>query len=312
MSNNTINILDTSSLMPGPFATLLLQKHLNATVVKIEDINQPDPLINMRPTKNGIGLGYSVLNKDKSVLKVDMRKDGIEKIKNIVKNSGLFIENFKPGRAFKLGMGFDDLIKINPNLIYCSISGYPTDHPMSGKSAHDLNILSLSGYLDQQTKLGHITSLPPLLLADMFTAYHTAIRIMASLLKNEHGIHLKISMYECFLETMMFNNYPQLELDKDFSSVDYIMSGGFPCYAMYQAKDGGNVTVAALERPLWIDFCHHMAHEEWIDKQFEPKLMEKVASEMQKYDRYYWLNKDFDFCVTPVLSITESAKRKYV
>jgi hypothetical protein len=55
-----------------------------------------------------------------------------------------------------------------------------------------------------------------------------------------------------------------------------------------------------------------MVHEEWIDKQFEPKLMEKVASEMQKYDRCYWLNKDFDFCVTPVLSITESAKRKYV
>lgn len=310
--NNKIKIVDVSTLIPGPFASFILGKHLQAEVVKIEDINQPDVLANMRPTKDGIGLGYSGINLGKKILKVDMRKDGIERIKQEVKEVKVFIENFKPGRAFKLGIGYKDLIKINPRLIYCSIAGYPTSHPLSKKSAHDLNILSLSGYLDQQIKLGESSVLPPLLLADIFTAYHASVRILASLLIGKGGHHLHVSMFEAFLEAMNFNNYPQLKQHKDFSPNDFIMSGKLPCYSLYKSKDGGIVAVAALERPLWIDFCHHLNHEDWVEQQFNLKFTERVQEEMKKYDRFHWLKEDLDFCVTPVLSIGEALEKKYV
>ncbi len=84
--NNKIKIVDISTLIPGPFASFLLRKHLRAEVLKIEDINQPDALINMRPTENGIGLGYSGINSEKKILRVDMRKDGVERIKQEIQD----------------------------------------------------------------------------------------------------------------------------------------------------------------------------------------------------------------------------------
>lgn len=310
--NNKVKIVDVSTLIPGPFTSFILGKHLQAEVVKIEDINQPDVLANMRPTKDGIGLGYSGINLGKKVLKLDMRKDGIEKIKYEVKDANIFIENFKPGRAFKLGIGYEDLKKINSQLIYCSITGYPPSHPLSKNSAHDINILSLSGYLDQQIKLGDFSVLPPLLLADIFTAYHASVRILTSLLNGTNGNHLQISMFEAFLEAMNFNNYPQLKQHKDFSPSDYIMSGKLPCYSLYKSKDKGVVAVAALEKPLWIDFCYHLDHKDWVEQQFDIQLTERVAEEMKRYDRFHWLQEDLDFCVTPVLSINESSEKRYV
>lgn len=310
--NKKIKIVDLSTLIPGPFASFILKKELPAEVIKIEDINQPDALANMRPTKDGIGLGYSGINSGKKILKVDMRKDGVERIKHEIKDATVFIENFKIGKAFKMGIGFEDLSKINSNLIYCSISGFPESHPLSKKSAHDLNILSLSGYLDQQLRLGESLALSPMLLADIFTAYHASVKILINMLNHEGGVHLKVSMYEAFLVAMSFNNIPQLQQKNDFYPNDFIMSGAFPCYSVYKTKDGGFVAVAALEKPLWIDFCHHLGHEDWINEQFNIKFTVRIAEEMRKYDRLHWLKDDLDFCVTSVLSINEAYKNGYV
>lgn len=307
-----IKIVDASSLLPGPFSSYLLMKHLGCDVVKIEDINQPDPLINVRPTKDGVGLGYQSINQKKRILKVNYRNDGSEIIKKEVKDANIFLENFKSGRSFKLRISYEDLIKTNPNLIYCSISGFASKTSLANKSAHDLNILALSGYLDQQYKLSSIFPLPPLLFADMFTAYYTALSIASVLFKGSSPIRLKISMYEAFLEAMTLNNYPQLITHQNFSASDYIMSGKLPCYGIYDSKDGGKVAVAAIEKPLWIDFCSHIGRRDLIEKQFEIESTEEINKEIKKYNREHWLSDNLDFCVTPVLSINEAAGKKYV
>lgn len=310
--NNTIKIVDFSTLIPGPFTSFILKNHLNAEVVKIEDINHPDALANMRPSEEGIGLGYIGINSGKKILRVDMRRNGIEKIMKEVRTASVFIENFKTGRASKLGLGYEDILAINPKVIYCSINGYSINHPLSRKSTHDLNILAICGYLDQQIRLGGSQALSPLLLADTFTAYHASVRILVSLLNRSEGSHLQISMYDAALEAMYFNNYPQITKKKEFSVNDFIMSGKFPCYSLYKSKDDGFVVVAALEKPLWIDFCHHLGHEEWIEEQFNINLLKNVSDEIKKYDRHHWFQDDLDFCVTPVLSICEAKKEKYV
>lgn len=307
-----IKIIDVSTLLPGPFASFLLKKHIDCEIIKFEDMNQPDPLINMRPTKDGVGLGYLAINQKKQIVKVDFRKDGLDKIKQESKNADIFIENFKTGRAFKLGIGYKDLIKISPKLIYCSISGFGSKSILAKKSAHDLNILALSGYLDQQYKLENINVLPPLLLADLFSAYYTALVLLTTIIKDQTPTHIQISMYDAFLESLTINNYPQITLHKDFSPSDFIMSGKLPCYGVYETKDRKKVAVASIERPLWIDFCFHIAREDLVDKQFESETVAEISNEMKKYDRDYWLSDDFDFCVTPVLSINEAFEKKYV
>ncbi len=311
MGSKQLTILDVSTLLPGPFTSFLLNKHLNVHVEKIEDINHSDPLAHMRPTKDGIGLGYMAINKNKHITKLDFRKDGIEIIKRKAQSSDIFIENYKPGKAFRLGLGFEDLQQVNPHIIYCSLTGFGPSHPLAKKSAHDLNILALSGFLDQQQKMRSASFLPPLLLADLFTAYQSAIKILSCLISNSRGIHLEISMYEAFQEAMILNNYPQLTTQADFNAIDYIMSGMYPCYGLYQARDGW-VAVAAIEKPLWIDFCHHLDRQPWIDQQFDMTLTKDIALVMRQFDRGHWEQENLDFCVSPVLSVTEAQQRQYV
>lgn len=307
-----IKIIDASTLIPGPFTTFLLEKHLDCDVIKVEDVNQPDSLINMRPTKDGIGLGYKIINQKKKIIKIDFRKEGVDTIKKEVIDADIFIENFKKGRTYKLGIAYEDLVKINSKLIYCSISGFSTNTPLENKSAHDLNILALSGYLDQQLKLGSIEALPPILLADTFTSYHTALILLSALLKNTKPSNINISMYEALLESMTISNNPQLLTKKDYTPSDFIMSGKIPCYSIYESKDGGKVVVAALEKSLWVDFCAHINREDILERQFDPDISSQVAKEIKKYNRDHWLSDDIDFCVSPILSINEAAKRRYV
>jgi crotonobetainyl-CoA:carnitine CoA-transferase CaiB-like acyl-CoA transferase len=307
-----IKIVDVSSLIPGPFASFLLAKHLNCEVLKIEDTNQPDPLINMRPTKNGIGLGYLALNENKKIIKVDFREKGVDMIKDEAKDADIFIENFKTGRTLKLGVAYEDLIKNNSRLIYCSITGFAPKSALSGKSAHDLNILALSGYLEQQYKLGDRVPLPPLLLADSFTAHNAALRVAAAIIKNELPCHVEISMHEALLEAMTINNYPQLITNNDFSTSEFLFSGRLPCYGVFDTKDGRKVAVAALEKPLWVDFCTHLKREDLTEKQYEPEITQQIEAELKKYEMEHWLSNDLDFCVTPVLSYLEAVKLKYV
>lgn len=307
-----IKIVDLSTLIPGPFSTHLLGKYLGGEVIKFEDISYGDPLSQLRPTKNGIGLGYLSINNKKKIQKVDFRADGVAKIKKEVKDATVFIENFREGKAYKLGLGFDDVKKINKDIIYCSVRGYPKDNPLSSKAAHDLNILSLSGYLELQMMGGNQHTIPPMPLADIYTSYHLALRIAASIFKKQKGVHLRISMYEAMLEALTIQNDPQLATKQEPITKELILNGQYPCYTVYNSKEDKKVAVAALEKSLWIDFCHELKREDLIVKQFDVQAKKEVQKEMEEYKSSYWLNPSFDFCVTPVFSINEAAKLNYV
>lgn len=307
-----LKILDLSTLIPGPFSTFLLQKNLPVEILKFEDINQPDALVNMKPSEKGIGLAYKALNENKEIIKVDFRSDGIAEIRKEAKTADILIHNYKPGKAFKMGIGYEDIHQINPKLIYCSVSGFGSNSSLSKKSAHDLNILALSGYLDQQLKLIGTITLSPLLLADVFTAYSCALKIISALLTEQLGTHLQVSMSESFQDAMVINNHPQISTNQDFYASDFIFSGNLPCYGVYKSMDNGYVAVAALEKPLWTDFCHHIKREDLIEKQYDKSIVLEVKKEMSKYEKYHWLNSELDFCVTPVLSVLQAIENKYV
>ncbi len=288
-------------------ASFLLAKHLGAEVVKFEDINNRDQLADMRPSLKGIGIGYSLINGSKQVRLVDFRRDGIAQIKEAVKTADIFIENFKGDRAYKMGLGFEDLKKINPNLIYCSIKGYGEKHNLANKAAHDLNVLAMSGYLTLEDKLEEM-KVPPVQWADMFTSYHLALRLAAALAIGIKGARLMISMEEAFAEAMSLYLAPFHKIKREPEKSDFILSGSMPCYNIYKTKDDRLVAVAAVEKTLWIDFCDHIDRPDLVEKQFEPYCIKEVAKEMEKYKHDYWLDKEFDFCVTPVLLISEATK----
>ena len=290
-----IKILDLSTLVPGPFATYLLSIHLSVDIIKIEDINQPDPLANMRPSKNGIGLAYQTISASKKIKTIDFRKGTVEQLKSEIVTADIFIHNFKATRAFKLGVSYADISAINPKIIYCAISGYPASSPQAKKSAHDLNILAQSGYLHQQLQLSPQATLPPMLLADIFTSYHATIKLMAALISQTSG-EVPVSMSEAFAESMTISTAGP------FVPSDYLFSGNLPCYSLYLSQDKNWVAVAALETPLWVDLCDHLGRSDLVDKQFDPASKPLIAQEIAKYPSKYWLSPELDFCVTPIVA----------
>lgn len=301
-----LKIVDLSTLIPGPFASYLLGKYLDAEIIKFEDEKTEDPLANLRPTKEGIGLSYLSINNNKKVKQVDLSGNGREEILKEVKGADIFLHNYKEGKTEKLGLAFADLKKINPNLLYCVITGYPKSHPLSGKSAHDLNVLALSGYLDMVNRLNNILSPPPIQLADIFTSYNLNLVVMSSLVRGEKGKELKVSMFEAIVEALTLYQQPYLQTKKEINPNDAIMNGQLPCYAIYPSCDKGYVAVAALEKPLWIDFVSYLKREDLINRQFDPLAVREIAKEILKKNKNEWLKNDF--CVSPVLSFLESDK----
>lgn len=295
-----MKIVDISTLVPGPFTSFLCQKYLNTEVIKFEDTANIDQLKLLKPTRNGIGFAYQTINKNKNIQNISFRED-LNLITQELKNAAVFIHNLRSQKAFKMSLSYEDVMQINPNIIYVSISGYPENHPMQNKAAHDLNILALSGYLYAQENNLHV---PPILLADIFTSYNATIQIMSSLIKQQNGNHLRISMYEAFLEATTVNNMPQIETRELTNSKDYIMSGDYPCYSIYQAKDG-YVAVAAIEKPLWIDFCIYIKKPELIEKQFDRDIKSQIQEVLILYEKNTWLSTELDMCVTPVCNLIE-------
>jgi len=302
--DKSLTIVDTSTLLPGPFATFLLQKHTGATVFKIEDARTGDKLADVKPTKVGVSIFYKALNEKKRIVKVDYAGN-TDELKRLLRKADVFVTNFKPQRAQILGLSPSNITLLNPEITYCEIKGYPDKHPLSGFGAHDINILALSGYLSQQKTLdGHLT-LAPIQLADLFTSYHVALRILAHRLMGKKEV-LRISMLEATAEALHLYRYPQLTLKKSIDS-ELTYQHHLPCYHIYKVRDG-YVAVGAVEGSFWIDLCHLLERGDLIPRQFDASAIPEMEREFSHKTKQFFLT--HDVCATPVLTVNEARKLK--
>ena len=134
-------VIDLTQVLAGPYATYQLAL-LGADVLKIEDPDggdwtregkAPDGLENQN-----MGTAYLTQNANKKSITLNLKsRRDIEKLKKLVEDADIFIENFRPGTAARLGLSYDNIKKIRPNIVYCSISGFGQDGPNSNRPAYD-------------------------------------------------------------------------------------------------------------------------------------------------------------------------------
>lgn len=129
-----LKVLDFSTLLPGPFATLMLAD-LGADVLKVE-----------RPAAGDSWGVNQYLNRSKQSITLDLKQsESIEAVKNLVKEYDIVLEQFRPGVMERLGLGYEVLKQINPKLIYCSITGFGQTGPYKDRPGHDINYISIAG-----------------------------------------------------------------------------------------------------------------------------------------------------------------------
>ncbi len=181
-------VVDLTQVVSGPLATMLLGDQ-GAEVVKVEPLGMGDSTRVPAFTKAGIGAFYANCNRGKKSIALNLQDEaGLGVVIDLVREADVFVENFRPGACDRLGLGYDALREVNPELIYVSISGYGPSGPIANRPVLDPVIQGMTGIVDRQ--MNPEIPFPDLvrnLIADKSTALTVAQAITAALLVREKG-----------------------------------------------------------------------------------------------------------------------------
>ena len=159
-------VLDFTTLLPGPLATLLLAE-AGAEVIKIERPGGED-MRHYEPRFDGESAMFTLLNRGKKSLVLDLKSEADrDKLKPLIERADILVEQFRPGVMARLGLGYEAVRAINPRLIYCSITGYGQTGPRAGEAGHDLNYIGHTGLLALNPGPPDRPVVPPALIADI-------------------------------------------------------------------------------------------------------------------------------------------------
>jgi crotonobetainyl-CoA:carnitine CoA-transferase CaiB-like acyl-CoA transferase len=192
------HVVDLTMNMSGPLATMLLADQ-GATVIKIEP-PAGDPIRKVGPGSRGLSAYFANLNRNKSSVVVDLKsEEGIEVVLDLVATADVFVQNFRPGVAERLGLGASDLCTQYPRLVYLAISGYGPTGPLRDAPAYDHVVQAMSGMAARQAVGSEPASLVRHGLVDKSTAYIAAQAITAALLDRHRtgvGAVIDVSMLD--------------------------------------------------------------------------------------------------------------------
>lgn len=196
-----IRVVDMTSVLSGPFCTWLLAS-LGADVIKVENPNG-DTSRTTPPFKDGVGLYFASVNRNKRSIKLDLKTDdGKAVLHKLLASADVFVENMRPGVRDRLGCGDEELKAINPKLISASISGFGQKGSLSDRPAYDIVVQAMSGMMSINGELGGSPTRVGFSVGDISAAMFAVIGILQRLYerdaqgKDNIG-HLDVSMLAC-------------------------------------------------------------------------------------------------------------------
>lgn len=259
-------VLDFSTLLPGPLATLMLAD-AGAEVVKIERPGTGDDMRSYSRNSSSDNACFSLLNRGKRSIEIDLKDpSACDRLAPLIKRADVIVEQFRPGVMARLGLSYADVAAINPRIIYCSITGYGQNGPSSGQAGHDLTYMAETGVLGLSCGTNSTPVIPPALIADIAGgSYPAVINILLAISERDRtgtGRHLDISMtdnlfpflYWAFAQGLATGNWPRNGAD--------MVTGGSPRYRLYATADGKFLAAAPLEDRFWRNFCEAIGLDE--------------------------------------------------
>ena len=309
-----IKVIDFSTLLPGPLASLFLSE-TGAEVIKIEKPDVGDEIRLSNPQWGEQSVSFSLLNRGKKSLSLDLKDPKNLKILiPILKEADIIIEQFRPGVMKRLGLDYESIKKINQDIIYVSITGYGQYGPKSMVAGHDLNYIGNAGLLSISMGRENDTVVPPALVADIAGgSYPAVINILLALRKrdlNKEGSYIDLSMTENLFPFMFWGLGSGFAHNKWPGNSDGVLSGGSPRYNIYKTSDGSYVAAAPLEDRFWDKFCEAIE----LPKKFikmqndQEKVIQEIRKIIGQKEKNYWLDvfNKADCCCSIVKSVEEA------
>lgn len=302
-----IKVVDFSKWLPGQYCGMLLGDY-GADVIKIEDL-AGDATRKFWPEKApGMSYWHMMLNRNKRGVALNIKKDGgRQALTRLLAEADVFLEGFRPGYLARYGLDYETLHKINPRLVYCSITGFGQN---CHKPAHDLNVIGLAG-LNSLDEVGG-ACVSEVQVSAIGSGLNALSGIAMALLARERtgqGQHLDVNLYATAL-SMQVTGISSLWGCQETGDTPFGRTAHY--YNIYQTKDKRFLTVGTIEPKFWQRFCDLIECPELEKRQFdfahEAELKKLVASKIAAKTQKEWLELigTAEFCVTPVCSLDEA------
>ncbi|CAI7978328.1 alpha-methylacyl-CoA racemase [Frankia sp. Hr75.2] len=315
-----LRVLDLSTLLPGPLATLILAD-AGADVVRIERPPAGDEMRSYEPRLGPTSANYALLNRGKRAFAADLKDPAtLRKVRGMAAVADIVVEQFRPGVARRLGLGYDDVRALNPTVVYCSITGYGQSSPQASRAGHDLNYLAESGLLNVvRDSAGH-PPLPPSVLADIAGGtYPAVLNILLALHQRERtgsGAHLDVSMAHN-LQVLAYGYFATHQASRQWPRPGgELLTGGSPRYRIYPTADGRHLAVAALEERFWRRFLTLVGAPAYcVDDEGKEAAVISVIAELvagRSAAEWHAVFADEDACTSVVATFDEAVDTKLV
>jgi crotonobetainyl-CoA:carnitine CoA-transferase CaiB-like acyl-CoA transferase len=311
-----IKVLDLSRLLPGGFCSMMLGD-FGAEVIKVEEPGRGDYVRWTPPFLDGQSAYFLSINRNKKSMVLDLKNPkGIDVFLRLVGTADVVIESFRPGVVDRLGIGYPHVAKVNPRIVYCSISAFGQSGPLRERVGHDLNCLALSGLLSITGMKGGPPIIPGVQLSDYATAMMATTAILLAYIecqRSGQGQYCDISMLDAITSWMGMPMVKYLADGLLPGPQDSMFNGAFACCNVYETKDTRFVVLGAMEEKFWISFCKVIGREDLIPLQWESQtVQEKIKKELSLLFRQKTIGEwvklldGQEICFSPVLNIEET------
>lgn len=274
-----IKVLDFTHYIAGPHCTQILADH-GAEVIKVEPI-QGEPSRYSNPMHKGSSIYFASMNRNKRTLALDLKsKEGKEVIQKLIKTSDVLVTNYSVGVPERLGIGYEEVSKLNEKMIMAHISGFGLTGPMKDYGAFDGIIQAMSGVAHLTGEKDGTPLKTGLFIADHIAAFHGAIGVLLALVSREKtgkGQLVDVGMYDSLVSMLAYN----LSLVSVFDKVpNRAGNRSTNVFATTFKSADGYLYIAPLTEKMWIDFCSV------IEK---PHFAKKYAAMNDRLDHYNYL-----------------------
>jgi len=245
-----LRVVDLSLFLPGPLATQFMADH-GAEVIKVESLEGGEPNRRIGPQRDGVSVYFANTHRGKKSLALNLKDpEGVEILLRLAEQSDVLIEAFRPGVAERLGIGYAQVSRRAPRIVYASIAAFGQSGPYRDIAAHDLATEATTGVLSLNRGGDGKPAMPALANADMLASMMTLAGVLMALYRRKEtgkGDYLDMAMADCLLACLPNNMGTAMTERRQPDLTAERALGGNALYGIYETKDGDFVVLAGQE-----------------------------------------------------------------
>jgi crotonobetainyl-CoA:carnitine CoA-transferase CaiB-like acyl-CoA transferase len=250
MKLDGLRVLDLTRFLPGPLCTQLMADQ-GAEVIKLESIDEGEPTRELGAKRDGVSVYFSNTQRGKQSLALNLKDaQGVEILLRLAEGADVLIESFRPGVVDRLGIGYAQVAKRAPRLVYASIAAFGQTGPYRDLATHDLGTEALTGVLSLNRGGDGKPAMPALANADMLVATMTLAGVLMALLRRTQtgkGDYLDMAMADALLACLPNNMGVAMTERKQLDPKSERTLGGNALYNIYETKDADFVVLGGQE-----------------------------------------------------------------